>query len=109
MLRRISIVKQLRFQNRRSTVTPISFFPSNMKLFNSKTGAERPQTEVKVVILGTEFTGKTCLIQRFLSERFVGENKYQNTIGAAYGAKKMVLDDRRSVLLGIWDTAGSER
>jgi Ras-related protein Rab-24 len=34
---------------------------------------------------------------------------FQNTIGAAYGAKKVLLDDHREVLLGLWDTAGSER
>ena len=68
-----------------------------------------PQPEVKVVILGMEFSGKTCLIERFLNNRFFGENRYQNTIGAAYGAKKVFLEDQRSILLGVWDTAGSER
>ena len=44
---------------------------------------------MKVVLLGKEFCGKTSLVERFLNERFIGENRYQNTIGAAYGAKKM--------------------
>jgi len=33
--------------------------------------------DVKVVILGCEYSGKTSLAQRFLNDRFVGENKYQ--------------------------------
>ena len=45
--------------------------------------------DMKVVLLGKEFCGKTSLVERFLNERFIGENRYQNTIGAAYGARKM--------------------
>ncbi|KAI8479775.1 Ras- protein Rab-24 [Branchiostoma belcheri] len=33
---------------------------------------------------------------------------YQNTIGAAFGAKRVEVDGKL-VTLGIWDTAGSER
>jgi GTPase SAR1 family protein len=36
--------------------------------------------DVKVVILGSEYSGKTCLAQRFLRDKFVGDNKYQVTI-----------------------------
>ena len=63
---------------------------------------------MKVVLLGREYCGKTLVVERFLSERFAGENKYQNTIGAAYGARTVNVGGRELVL-GIWDTAGSER
>jgi GTPase SAR1 family protein len=43
--------------------------------------------ELKVVLLGKECCGKTSLAERFLTDRFAGENRYQNTIGAAFGAK----------------------
>ena len=43
--------------------------------------------DVKVVMLGKEFSGKTSVVERFLNERFAGENRYQATIGAAYGAR----------------------
>jgi len=66
------------------------------------------RVDLKVVMLGKEYCGKTSLVERFLNERFVGENKYQSTIGAAYGARKMTVG-RREVVLGVWDTAGSER
>ena len=45
--------------------------------------------DMKVVLLGKEFCGKTSLVERFINERFIGENRYQNTIGAAYGARNM--------------------
>jgi len=66
------------------------------------------RVDLKVVLLGKEFSGKTSLVERFLNDRFAGENRYQNTIGAAYGAK-MVMVEEREVTMGIWDTAGSER
>jgi len=64
--------------------------------------------DMKVVMLGKEFCGKTSLVERYLNDRFAGENRYQNTIGAAYGAKMVKIDDRE-ITMGIWDTAGSER
>jgi len=70
------------------------------------------KVDMKVVLLGKEFSGKTSLVERFLNERFAGENRYQNTIGAAYGAKEVTVGEGKKskrVLMGIWDTAGSER
>jgi Ras-related protein Rab-24 len=64
--------------------------------------------DFKVVLLGKEYCGKTSLVERYLNDRFVGENRYQNTIGAAYGSKKVTVEGR-SLVVGIWDTAGSER
>lgn len=64
--------------------------------------------ELKVVLLGKEYCGKTSLVERFLNDRFAGENRYQNTIGAAFGAKTVDVEGRQ-VAIGVWDTAGSER
>lgn len=64
--------------------------------------------DLKVVLLGKEYSGKTSVVERFLSERFAGENRYQNTIGAAYGEKTVNVKGK-DIVLGIWDTAGSER
>uniref|UniRef100_A0A914X0E6 Ras-related protein Rab-24 n=1 Tax=Plectus sambesii TaxID=2011161 RepID=A0A914X0E6_9BILA len=66
------------------------------------------KVDAKVVLLGKEYGGKTSLVERFLHNRFAGEMPYQNTIGAAYGAKRVEAFGRQ-VVLGIWDTAGSER
>ncbi|KXJ22965.1 ras-related protein Rab-24 [Exaiptasia diaphana] len=64
--------------------------------------------EVKVVLLGKENGGKSCLVVRYLHKRYHPRN-VQSTIGAAYGTSTVQLDENRIVNLGIWDTAGSER
>ncbi|XP_052585440.1 ras-related protein Rab-24 isoform X2 [Peromyscus californicus insignis] len=51
------------------------------------------RVDVKVVMLGKEYVGKTSLVERYVHDRFL-VGPYQNTIGAAFVAK---------------DTAGSER
>ncbi|GAB1604222.1 ras-related protein Rab-24-like isoform X1 [Argonauta hians] len=65
--------------------------------------------DIKVVLLGTAMVGKTSLVDRFLHERYLGDTvRYQNTIGGAYGQKNVDVNGK-TIQLGIWDTAGSER
>lgn len=66
------------------------------------------KVDLKVVLLGKEFGGKTSLVERFIHHRFNSSLPYQNTIGAAFGAKAVVVEGK-TVTLGVWDTAGSER
>ncbi|XP_077122053.1 ras-related protein Rab-24 [Ranitomeya variabilis] len=63
--------------------------------------------DAKVVMLGKESVGKTSLVERYVHHRFL-QGPYQNTIGAAFVAKAINVGGR-NVMLGIWDTAGSER
>ena len=63
--------------------------------------------QLQIVLLGDAHSGKTSLLERYLHNRFA-DKPYQNTIGAAYGAKKIEVYGR-PLVLGIWDTAGSER
>uniref|UniRef100_A0A7S4HTX9 Ras-related protein Rab-24 n=1 Tax=Vannella robusta TaxID=1487602 RepID=A0A7S4HTX9_9EUKA len=64
------------------------------------------KVDVKVVLLGMHDVGKTCLVERYL------HNKYKShvtaTVGAAFGAKKVSVGGQE-ITLGIWDTAGAER
>lgn len=65
--------------------------------------------DCKVVLLGREFAGKTSILERCLHDRWIGDSLvYQSTIGAAFGSKPFDVD-RETVILGVWDTAGSER
>ena len=45
------------------------------------------KNEIKVVMLGKECSGKTSIVERFLSERYAGEHKYQTTVGCAFGQR----------------------
>ncbi|KAL8212190.1 UNVERIFIED_CONTAM: Ras- protein Rab-24 [Gekko kuhli] len=65
------------------------------------------RVDAKVVMLGKEYVGKTSLVERYVHNRFL-VGPYQNTIGAAFVAKIIPVGGR-TVTLGIWDTAGSER
>ncbi|XP_055498896.1 ras-related protein Rab-24 [Leucoraja erinacea] len=65
------------------------------------------RVDVKVVMLGKEFVGKTSLVERYVHNRFLN-GPYQNTIGAAFVAKLIHVGEK-AITLGIWDTAGSER
>ncbi|CAL7937700.1 unnamed protein product [Xylocopa violacea] len=66
------------------------------------------RVDLKVILLGNAAVGKTSLVERFINERFNESLSYQNTIGAAFAAKQMQIDGKRFIM-GIWDTAGSER
>ncbi|XP_015111143.1 ras-related protein Rab-24 [Diachasma alloeum] len=66
------------------------------------------RVDMKIVLLGHGAVGKTSLMERFVNERFNESLSYQNTIGAAFASKQIEVDDQK-LILGIWDTAGSER
>ncbi|KAL0248197.1 hypothetical protein GEMRC1_003433 [Eukaryota sp. GEM-RC1] len=69
--------------------------------------SSQPQkVDLKIVLLGSAAVGKTCLVGRFVNEKF--DSDYELTIGAAFAAKAVTAGDR-TLRIGIWDTAGSER
>ncbi|XP_071448922.1 ras-related protein Rab-24-like [Hetaerina americana] len=67
------------------------------------------KVDLKVVMLGQEYVGKTTLCERFINHHFREDAGYQTTIGAVFVAKPVVSSKGKKVLLGLWDTAGSER
>ena len=60
---------------------------------------------LRIVLLGAERTGKSCLIKRYCEKRFV--SKYMPTIGIDYGATKICVD-KCDVSVHIFDTSGSD-
>lgn len=60
----------------------------------------------KILVLGEAGVGKTCLLRRFIDDRF----SYQSntTIGCDFGTCTMEVSGNR-VRLEVWDTAGEER
>ncbi|XP_014207862.1 ras-related protein Rab-24 isoform X2 [Copidosoma floridanum] len=65
--------------------------------------------DVKVVLLGNEAAGKSSLMRRYVNDRFNDTGVCQNTIGSAFASKVIKINKKEELVLGIWDTAGSER
>jgi small GTP-binding protein len=62
----------------------------------------------KSILIGETGVGKTCLIERFVSDEF---NKNQiSSSGASYTKKMLNFPEyNKSIDLEIWDTAGQEK
>lgn len=66
----------------------------------------KPTTQrLKIISMGMEQTGKSCIIKRYCEERFI--NKYIGTIGIDYGVKKVNVAGFGDVRVNFWDLAGS--
>lgn len=61
---------------------------------------------LKILLIGDMAVGKTCLLRRFVDNKFSSE--FITTIGIDYKLKNMDVLGKR-VKLQIWDTAGQER
>jgi small GTP-binding protein len=63
----------------------------------------------KVVLLGETGVGKTCIIDRFINDNFVDNQKATGI--STFIAKTMTFDEfqGKSVKYEIWDTAGQEQ
>ncbi|XP_036414907.1 LOW QUALITY PROTEIN: ras-related protein rab7 [Colossoma macropomum] len=61
---------------------------------------------LKVVLVGNSGVGKSSMMTRFVDHRFT--NMYRATIGVDFLTKE-VTEDKNTVILQVWDTAGSER
>ena len=62
---------------------------------------------LKVVLLGESFVGKTAIATRFVNDSFDQNGAYQGTVGASFLSKAINVDDIPCDL-AIWDTAGQE-
>ena len=62
-----------------------------------------PFVRLKIISIGNNATGKSCLIKRFCEERFV--TKYIPTIGVDYGVKPLKINSK-SIRINFWDLSG---
>lgn len=60
----------------------------------------------KIILLGEAYVGKTCLIERYITNEFNGVT--DTTIGTSYSTKNVTLENGMKYTLDIWDTAGTE-
>jgi len=61
---------------------------------------------LKIIILGESGVGKTAILNKYISGKFIEEHKA--TIGADFLTKELTVDNKL-ITLQIWDTAGQER
>ena len=61
---------------------------------------------IKIVLIGEAGVGKTCIISRYIDDKFNEETGSTN--GGSFGKKNLEINGK-SVQLNIWDTAGQER
>ena len=66
---------------------------------------DKPES-VKITLLGDSGVGKTCIINRYMSNQFT--NNCASTAGASY-QQKLLTRGNKKLQLDIWDTAGQER
>ena len=62
--------------------------------------------KLKLIVVGDQSTGKTCLLNRFVNGAF--EENYQATIGLDFQSKNITIHDQ-DVRLILYDTAGQEK
>jgi GTPase SAR1 family protein len=60
----------------------------------------------KVIVVGDSGCGKSCLIQRYLTNEFLDD--YTVTLGVEYHSKSIKIDGNINIKLQFWDTAGQE-
>ena len=65
-------------------------------------------TPTKVVLLGETAVGKSCLISRFVSDKF--QSNFVPTMGGCYSSKEVSYNKlNKKLKYEIWDTAGQEK
>ena len=63
--------------------------------------------EAKIITLGDSKVGKTCLIGKFIDNKFA--QNYLSTIGFDIRQKKIKLDNGKEIKVVLYDTAGQEK
>ena len=66
----------------------------------------KEKKEVKVILLGESGVGKTCIIERYMSNKF--NSNLPSTLCSAYSIKKIIRDNTLYVI-NICDTTGQEK
>ena len=63
-------------------------------------------TTFKILTIGESGVGKTCILRRFVENKFL--KNHLATIGIDFKTKNLIINNKE-IKLKIWDTAGQER
>ena len=66
-------------------------------------------TIIKSSVLGNTEVGKTSFTQRWITGNFPNPDFLRSTIGASFDTKRITLEDRREIVLSLWDFGGQDR
>ena len=70
--------------------------------------SEEEELPIKVVLLGETAVGKSCLISRFVTDKFI--TNHVSTMTCSFFSKVVFYDKvNKKIKYEIWDTAGQER
>ena len=61
----------------------------------------------KVVLIGETKVGKTCIVNQYCNGKF--DPNIPTSLTAQYVKKEIKIDESKSLILDIWDTAGLEK
>ncbi|RWS24119.1 ras-related protein Rab-32-like protein, partial [Leptotrombidium deliense] len=78
-------------------------------IYSSSTSFKSESNEVnlKVLIIGEPYAGKTSFITRYVHQRF--NKSYRATVGVDFALKLIPWNSRTNIRLQLWDIAGQER
>ena len=66
------------------------------------------ENQVKIIIVGESFVGKTCIVNRFIQSVF--SNQVSPTSSVGFSSKQFKVNNSdKTINVQIWDTAGSEK
>ena len=82
-----------------------SYFVNISFLASESDKTENP--EYKLIFLGDQSVGKSCILNRFMNDTFTED--YQATIGLDFQTKKKVQIDNQDIHLLLYDTSGQEK
>ena len=60
----------------------------------------------KIIVIGDMGVGKTCLIQRLVTNTF--KQEHTTTVGVEFVNYGLMIEESEGVKLQVWDTAGQE-
>ena len=61
----------------------------------------------KIILLSLGYPGKTCLINRYMKNRF--EENVNFTTSSSYQNKEVRLNNGKKIIVNLWDTSGCEK
>ena len=109
ILENIKLIKNNEIFNRLKEINKLIDFKDKMcSIIDLYDKTIKLPSDLKVVLLGESCVGKTCFLDRYITNTF--ESDIMRTTGASYAGKiKCFEKENQSIKFEIWDTAGQKK